>query len=121
MLKKLTYILLVCAVATLVACGDNNDGNNDDGNNDNNDTPTQQEQILALTGDAAAGEGLYASNCLGCHGEDGQGGSFDKTVTDFSDEAVVSIVLSGKSPMPSYKDTLSNQEIADILAHINTL
>lgn len=108
MLKAIFYSVILCGAMTMMACGDA-------------EMDSQVDGILALSGDAAAGAPLYASNCAGCHGEDGKGGSFDEAVTGSSENKVASIVLSGDGSMPSYQDKLSDQEIANIIAHINKL
>lgn len=95
----------------MVACGEEDDG----------ESSSQVDTILALTGDATSGGTLYSSTCSGCHGADGKGGSFDESVVGETPRKIASIVLSGEGSMPSYKDSFSDQEIADIIAHINTL
>lgn len=84
--------------------------------------------IQALTGDAVAGEALYGTHCGTCHGADGLGGSVDHEIVEsddghghsHDDEEVINTILKGRTGMPSF-DSLSDQEIADIVAHIHTL
>lgn len=79
--------------------------------------------IGGLTGDPTAGADLYETHCLACHGEDARSGSAGENlvdeVTEEQDEFIEAI-LEGKDngAMPAFADTLSDQEIADILAHI---
>ncbi len=108
------------AVALLVACG----GETADGGTDEDTTDaelTEVERVLALTGDVTAGEGIYTSNCQLCHAADGTGG----TGTDLtawtasgSEEEAVTAVLAGKGTMPSYRASLSEQDVADVVAYI---
>jgi ubiquinol-cytochrome c reductase cytochrome c subunit len=73
------------------------------------------DTIVGLTGDAANGGAVYASNCAGCHGADGNGGT-EEGILGEDDVEVVEVVLNGKESMPSFADTLSDQDIADVLA-----
>jgi mono/diheme cytochrome c family protein len=88
-------------------------------------------------GDSAHGEALYLRYCQGCHGPDGRGGGkafmphvgplAKKGYIDLIDDDSLALVIKeggaavGKSGyMPSWKDTLPDQEIADIIAYIRT-
>ncbi|MBM4366549.1 MAG: cytochrome c [Deltaproteobacteria bacterium] len=83
---------------------------------------TQTDEILALDGDSEAGATAFADNCAGCHAEDGSGGSGPALVGEADEgEAFVDIVLEGKADMPSFADVLSNQDIADVLAFVQSL
>lgn len=69
------------------------------------------------------GEQVYAENCATCHGEGGEGsdiypalnGSGLLTLGDPSQ--AIDIVLHGRAEMPSFEDTLSNQQIAAVLSY----
>lgn len=75
--------------------------------------------ILDLSGDHLAGAATFSANCTGCHGAEGSGGtvgpSLYKRVPALTTEAIVEILLTGRSPMPSWS-VLSDQELADVLA-----
>ena len=75
--------------------------------------------ILSLTGDHLAGAATFSANCAGCHGDDGGGGavgpSLYKRVPALTTEAIVEVLLTGRSPMPSWA-ALSDQELADLVA-----
>ena len=81
--------------------------------------PQRVDDILALTGDEASGQVVYDNNCPGCHGINGEGGSGPSmtNAVRIGDAAIVDVVLSGKESMPAF-DTLADQDIADLLAHI---
>ena len=89
-------------------------------------------------GDAAHGEALFTRLCAGCHGKDGRGGAHTfmphvdtltkKGYIDQMPDEYLAYVISeggaaaGKSGyMPSWKSKLSEQDIADIIAHIRSL
>ncbi|MGX9134642.1 c-type cytochrome [Rummeliibacillus sp. JY-2-4R] len=69
------------------------------------------------------GLSVYTANCLPCHGEQGanrhngpnlQESEFAKTY-----ENVVKQVTEGGTTMPSFKDTLSKQEIKEVAKYIS--
>ncbi len=83
---------------------------------------TQVDEILALDGDSEAGSTVYADNCAGCHAEDGSGGSGPALVGEADEgEEFVALVLDGEEDMPAFSDTLSDQDIADVLAFVQSL
>jgi mono/diheme cytochrome c family protein len=92
---------------------------------------------VSAAGDKAHGEELYLRYCQGCHGPDGRGGGkafmphvgplAKKGYIDQIDDDSLALVIReggaavGKSGyMPSWKDTLPDQSIADIIAYIRT-
>jgi cytochrome c oxidase cbb3-type subunit III len=89
-------------------------------------------------GDAGRGEPLYQRYCAGCHGVDGQGGAKNfmphvgaltkKGYVELLEDEYLATVIAeggeavGKSGfMPSWKTTLSKQDIADVIAYIRKL
>jgi mono/diheme cytochrome c family protein len=91
----------------------------------------------AAAGDAQRGEPMYQRYCTGCHGADGRGGGKNfmphvgaltrKGYTDrLEDSYLESIVADGgeafgkSAYMPSFKTTLSSQDIADVIAYVRT-
>lgn len=94
----------------------------------------------AVTGDAAQGEALFASlGCVGCHSLDGTPGAgpslagvagrvgntvAGQSAADYLHQAIVepnAYVLEGYSPiMPAY-DTLSESDLASLVAYLLTL
>ena len=86
-------------------------------------TPAADLPALDLTGDAAAGEELFASNgCGSCHtlaaaGAAGTvGPNLDETKPDY--ELAVTRVTLGKGGMPAFGDKLEAQQIADLAQYI---
>jgi cbb3-type cytochrome c oxidase subunit III len=83
------------------------------------------ESETELVGDADAGAEVYAANCTGCHGADGTGdeanGFPDLTATDDDAEEIEERVRNGEGVMPGYEGTLDDQEIADVVAYVQSL
>jgi mono/diheme cytochrome c family protein len=98
--------------------------------------------VLATThafaaGDAHHGEEIFKRYCQGCHGPNGNGGakgfmphigplSRKGYIDQLPDEYLATVITqggeaTGKSAfMPSWKTTLSEQDIADVIAYIRT-
>lgn len=105
----LRMMLVLSLMCVLTACG----------------ASEEAQQIASLTGDAAAGEPLYQSNCAACHGQDARGGTYDVDLVDHAthheDEHFAQVILSGDGDMPAFEGQLEDQEIADIIAYIRSL
>lgn len=81
--------------------------------------PTEE----APTGDPAAGKEIFASaGCGSCHklADAGTSGTIGPNLDESKPSLEVAIdrVTNGKSPMPAFKDQLSEQEIADVAAYV---
>jgi mono/diheme cytochrome c family protein len=89
---------------------------------------------LGLNPQQAAGRKVYDSHCDRCHdpysthGRKGPGlkGVFKQPYLSVSglpanDERVVDIIRLGRKEMPGYSQTLSQQDIDDLLAYLHTL
>lgn len=78
----------------------------------------QTDDILSLTGDAANGEAVFSANCAVCHGSDATGGSGPNLLNEVAEERgeFVETIVGGEDEMPAFGDTLTDQEIADVLA-----
>lgn len=77
-------------------------------------------------GDASNGEKLFPVHCASCHGDDGKSGTAGEDVPGaVADDGVDEIFLviqngKGNGEMPAFKDELTDQEIADIIAWLET-
>ncbi len=79
------------------------------------------EEIKSLTGDAAAGATLFTGNCARCHGEDARSGSAGADLPAVANEdpdRAIETILTGNIVMPRFGEQLSDQQIADVLAHL---
>jgi mono/diheme cytochrome c family protein len=70
----------------------------------------------------------YKAKCAMCHGASGEGKASMKTkdfgladVQKMSDADLTEAISNGKPPMKAYKDTLSKDQIADLVKWIRTL
>jgi len=75
--------------------------------------------IGTLNGDEANGEVLYDANCAGCHGASAEGASGPAIYNEDADDFVEAI-QEGEGSMPAFPD-MSEQDIADIIAFVDTL
>ena len=76
------------------------------------------------TGDTTRGEGLYNASCVVCHGPRATGGIGPRLAGNpvLSNERVFwKTVSEGRHIMPPLKDTVTEQQIADIQAWLKTL
>ena len=93
---------------------------------------------LAAAGDPKRGEPMYQRYCSGCHGVDGRGGGKNfmphvgplnkKGHTELLDDGYVASIITQGGPafgksgyMPSFKGTLSPDDIADVIAYVRSL
>jgi len=89
---------------------------------------------LGLTPQQSAGRKIYDSHCDRCHepystrGKKGPGlkGVFHNKYLSLSglpanDERVTDIIRLGRNEMPAYSQTLSRQDLQDLLAYLHTL
>lgn len=74
-----------------------------------------------LTGDPTAGEAIYADNCASCHGVDASGGSGPNLLGEVEEGEATDIILNGEGDMPAFADSLSDQDIADVIAYLQDL
>ena len=75
-------------------------------------------------GDARRGETLYQASCVVCHGTGATGGIGPKLAGNpvlANDEAFWKIVFEGRHVMPPLKGAVSEQQMADIRAWLQTL
>ncbi|HEX4930699.1 MAG TPA: c-type cytochrome [Gaiellaceae bacterium] len=85
---------------------------------------TEETPTTSLEGgDATAGEAVFASGgCGGCHTLEAAGTSgtvgpnLDDTKPDFA--LVVDRVTNGRGSMPSFEESLSEQQIADVAQYV---
>jgi mono/diheme cytochrome c family protein len=92
---------------------------------------------LTWAGDPKRGEPMYQRYCSGCHGADGRGGGKNfmphvgalnkKGHTELLDDGYVASIITEGGPaygksgyMPSFKGTLSPDDIADVIAYVRT-
>ena len=128
-MKWITLVLCAIVAMIVVACGDAT-------RTTNSPAPSTAQSPAATTASAtpdqfAAARAGYAKNCLGCHGETGEGGTKKvegKTlkVPSFkaphslkdSDKEFMEQIHEGGEGMPAFKDKLSEAEMTDLVKFI---
>lgn len=87
------------------------------------------------SGDVQAGKRIFSANCISCHGKNGNGKGplavglspppADFTDPDFwngkTDSFLIHVIQNGLGSMPSWSDSLTPQNIEDVLSYIKTL
>jgi mono/diheme cytochrome c family protein len=88
---------------------------------------------VRANGDQASGGGAatYKSKCALCHGPDGGGSTVGKTmnvpdlrsdeVQKHTDAELAQIITDGKNAMPSFKKSLTEDQIHGLVTYIRTL
>src|SRR5712664_1702206 len=81
--------------------------------------------------DSAASKATFRTKCAMCHGQDGGGSEVGKSmnVPDLRSQAVqklpdaelAQIISNGKGGMPSFKNSLREDQIHSLVAHIRSL
>ncbi len=78
------------------------------------------DDILSLSANEANGEELYRTFCASCHAVDGSGGT-GANIQGASARLTVESMLAPPALMPDYSSTLTDQEMADIAAYVESL
>ena len=81
--------------------------------------------------DSAASSAMFRTNCAMCHGQDGAGSAVGKSmnvpdlrsqvVQKLPDAELAQIISNGKGGMPSFKSSLSDDQIRALVTHIRSL
>lgn len=84
--------------------------------------PPAVETPVASTAVAVDGAALFAQNCAGCHGENGEKKrGWLEEVREESAEKLANTVRKGEGRMPAFGDQLSDAEIDAVIAHSKEL
>src|ERR1700694_3515485 len=81
--------------------------------------------------DSAAGSATFRTKCAMCHGQDGGGSEVGKSmkvpdlrsplVQKLPDAELVQVISNGKGGMPSFKNSLNEDQIHSLVAQIRSL
>jgi mono/diheme cytochrome c family protein len=81
--------------------------------------------------DSAAGSATYRTKCAMCHGQDGSGSEVGKSmnvpdlrsqvVQKLPDAQLAQIISDGKGAMPPFKNSLGEDQVHSLVAHIRSL
>jgi len=108
----------------LVACGS---GTDDSGADTTDTPPTTDTDTPVDTGDTDTtpsfdAEAFYDDSCSGCHGDDGEGTASGPALTEevpeITDEEIEEAILDGPRSMPSFEDTMTDEELKLLVAWI---
>ena len=82
--------------------------------------PDENDALLAL------GDEIYAQRCASCHGSEGLGGQGPRlagtVVVNYPDATEeIDVVTTGRNAMPSFALTLTDEEIAAVVAFTRAL
>ncbi|NOY27041.1 MAG: cytochrome c [Oligoflexia bacterium] len=83
--------------------------------------PGDTSSGAAASGSSASGSSLYAASCANCHGADAMGGVGPAVAGVVDSNRVIDIIINGGATMPGFGASLSDAEIADILAYLGGL
>jgi mono/diheme cytochrome c family protein len=131
-LKRWMALVATCAVAGMLAAGCSK--SSDDGNakvsgpvTDAGDTGMKPVAgATPVMGDAKHGAAIFGQNCSSCHGAAGAGGGIgpvlkgEKSRKNY--DAAIAWIKNPRQPMPKlYPSTLSESDVADVAAYVETL
>ncbi|MFP4978903.1 c-type cytochrome [Paenibacillus sp. CN-4] len=74
--------------------------------------------------DTAAAEATVKANCISCHGDQLQGGvgpSLQNEGSQHDAEAIYKVISKGRGQMPSFKDKLAPEEIANVAMYLSEM
>ena len=132
-------VLIVVFVIVLNACGGKDEESKA---NAASSEPQAAEPVAAVEGDPVAGEAIYQSTCVACHGPDakgvqGLGKSLHPSDSEFiqekSNEELVAFIKQGRQPDDPLNTTgvamppkggnpaLSDEDIQNVVAYMRTL
>jgi mono/diheme cytochrome c family protein len=132
--KPLAF-LAAGTIAALIAAGCTK-GSDQSSTSSTSTTTTTQSSAPAVStaataaasgqGDAAHGKSVFATNCAGCHGANGEGGGIGPTLKNEKSRKnfvqTIAQIKHPQKPMPQlYPGTLSEQDVNDVAAFVQTL
>jgi mono/diheme cytochrome c family protein len=119
MRRVLTAFVLAALLALVVAaCGSS--GSSTETPASTPATTPAATDTGAPAGDGASADGaaIFTSNCAGCHGIDGAGGSGPNLQGEDNLDKVVQKVTGGGENMPSFAGQLSTDEIQSVAQYV---
>ena len=121
-MKKLTFstlaVLFIFGLSTVfISCGE--EGKTDEATDEVTEAVDETVEEVAVA-DYSAGADVYAKTCQACHQANGEGidGSFPGLKGKAVDLNIITNGVEGTA-MLAYKNTYSDQELADVANYIN--
>ncbi|MFF2754863.1 PQQ-binding-like beta-propeller repeat protein [Psychrobacillus sp. NPDC058041] len=82
-------------------------------------------EVTTVSANPDKGIAVYDANCLACHGNQGANGHNGPNLQDSkiaeNKEAIIERITNGKSAMPSFKDTLTEEEMEAVADYVLTI
>lgn len=85
---------------------------------------SSDSSLKPASGDRSRGKELYQASCIVCHGPQASGGIGPRLANNpvlLNDQAFWTIVYEGRHVMPPLKGAITDQQMADIRAWLQTL
>lgn len=82
----------------------------------------EKPQMPEITLNAEQAEAVIKANCISCHGDQLQGGAgpnLQKVGAELSADQLFGTITKGKGMMPSFKDRLKEEEIANVAMYLS--
>lgn len=116
---KTQLFFILATLLFLISCaGGGSESTQSDSSADNKET------AAAPVDNKAAGEKIFRTYCITCHGIDGKlglNGAKDLTVSEISMEERINQVTNGKGLMTPFKDILSEDQIKQVAEYTVSL
>lgn len=91
----------------------------------NNGKDAATSEVTTVSANPDKGITVYDANCLACHGNQGANGHNGPNLQDSkiaeNKEAIIERITNGKSAMPSFKDTLTAEEMEAVAEYVLTV
>ena len=120
---RFSTVIAAGVLFTVLGCGDasSEEAAEDIVDDESVDETQRAGDIIELSGNPLVGATIYAPYCQACHGVDGVGIDGFRLSDVVIVEGTVNVILFGRYTMPAFESILSDQDIADVLAFIQTL
>ena len=124
MIKRSIYLLFfVLLLVGTFSCVQSSKEKKKKKSNENKVTVSKESANNFIPDSTEEGKALFIQYCSACHGNDGKkglNGAKDLTITNKSLDKIIKRVNEGKGNMPSFKETLTDQQMIDIANYIES-
>ena len=117
-LKEKAYIILLIVILAGTGCDLKNKKQKSSGRDMN--SMSSGEGVKA---DIDSGKSLFIQYCSACHGNDGRkglNGAKDLSKSNREVNKIIKRISKGKGNMPSFKETLTDQQMIDIANYLDS-
>ena len=113
-----TIVLAALLMLVVVACGSSGSSAETPASTPATTPAAADTGAPADGGTATDATAVYTSNCAGCHGTDGSGGSAPSLQGEDNLDTVVQQVTNGGGSMPAFSGQLSAAEIQSVAEYV---